>query len=251
MITPYDCTLNGAYLSRQGNRICVLDIREHAPKLRTAAAALPCPGQHLIYQTRDSLSVEISFAIQEDNLRLRRQALQNVLAWAEKGGVLTISDRPGQQLAVICTALPTMAAADWTEPLTLVFTTTRNPYWESTTLTQLTGSGSMTVPGTAQATPVDVLITNTGADPITRLSLYSGTTYMIFEGITLPGGGEFRLTVQDGLLVATVNGSSVLSCRTPASSDLLMIPCGQSASVSALADAGIMLATFTARGRYV
>ncbi len=251
MTTPFDCALNGVSLSRQDDRLCVLDIDEQAPKLRLTAAVLPTAGQQLLAQSRESLSVEVRFAIQEEDPRLRRQALQKVLAWAMKGGILTTSDRKNQQLNVVCTALPAMAAEDWTAPLSITFTTTRCPYWEDAALTQCAGTScTVALPGTADSTPVSAQITNTGTEAITSLTLYCGATYMTFEGITLPAGGVFLLEAEDGLLCAAVDGASVLSCRTPGSSDLLLAPCGQSAALSVTA-AGTVTATFSARGRYV
>lgn len=252
MTTQYDCALNGILLSSVDDRICVLDVQENAAKLRTTALSRPPEGQHLIRQTRESLTVKVRFAIHEENAIRRRMVLQSVQAWAAKGGLLTTSDRPGQQLTVICTETPSMSADDWTEALTLAFTTTHCPFWEDAEPTLITGSGAMpfTVPGTADFTPVDVLVVNTGTSTVNRLSLHCGSTYIIFEDIFLPVGGTFLMRTASGVLSAHIDGESVLRNRTPGSADLPLVPCGQECIVNALALQPLE-ATFTARGRYV
>lgn len=252
MTTQFDCALDDILLSSLDDHICVLDIKENTPKLRTTALSMHPDGQHLLRQTRESLTVQVHFAIHEEDPTRRREAMQVVCAWAAKGGLLTTSDRPGQQLTVICTETPAMSADDWTEALTLSFTTAHSPYWEDAEPTQVTGSGAMmlTVPGTADFAPVDAAIFNTGTAPVTHLSLHCGSTYIIFEDIFLPVGGQFFLQNTKGVLFAHINGESVLRHRTSGSADLLLAPCGQECLVSALALQPLQ-ATFTARGRYV
>lgn len=251
MTTRFNCALDGVSMAGLDDRMCILDIREDAPKLRVTTFPLPGGGQK-INQVRESLTLRVTFAIQEENPTLRKQALQAVLAWAMKGGVLTTSDRTGQQLTVACTGLPDIACEDWSEPLTLAFTTTHCPYWEAASATSIvaTGSTAYTVPGTADNTPVTAVITNTSTETVTRLSIHCGASCMIFEDILLPAGSMFYLQTIDGVLSARIDGESVLACRTPGSSDLLLAPCGKSCIVNAMALQPLK-ATYTARGRYV
>lgn len=249
-MTIHDCALNGASLSWLDERICVLDVREDAPRMRLPAFSLPTGGQ-LLAPVRESLSIRVTFALHEEDPVRRWNLLGLVRAWAAQGGILTLESRSGQQLTVICTEFPAMAAEDWTAPLSLLFTTTHCPYWEAAESTVLTGSGAMTLtlPGTADAVPVSVTVTNEGSSPVTRLTLLCGGSCIIFEDISLPAGGKCYVEVRDGLLCATINGESILPCRTPGSDDLLLAPCGKSCTVSA--SGGQPLQTvFTARGRY-
>lgn len=250
MTTKYTCALDGVSLASLDDRICILDIREDTPLLRLDRFRLPRGGQQ-IRPVRESLTVRVTFAIQEEQPRLRRAAMQNVQTWAAKGGMLTVSDRPGQRLAVVCSEFPSMSAEDWTEPLTLTFITARCPYWEDAEATFLTTSGAsvFTVPGTAGEAPVSVTVTNTGSEPVTRLSLQCGTTWLIFEDIRLPAGGKCYVEAGDGLLSAVISGESILAKRTAGSDDLLLAPCGETSRVQATA-LQPMEALWKARGRY-
>ena len=162
MTTSFDCALDSILLSSLDAAICVLDIREEAPRLRTSALALQQEGRRLLRQQRESLTLHITFAIHEPDPVRRRTVLQSVQAWAARGGFLTTTDRPGQRLSVVCTAFPAMSAEDWTEALTLTFTSTLVPYWEDAEEAFASGSAVLTlnIPGTAASTPVDVVVIN-------------------------------------------------------------------------------------------
>lgn len=250
-MTIHDCSLNGISLSQLDDRICVLDILEDAPEHSLVTHPLTGGGQ-LIHQTRRSLSVRISFAVHEENPARRKAVLRTIRAWAAHGGLLTLSDRPGQQLTVTCTGLPASAAEDWTAPMTLAFTTSDCPWWEAQSAVTVTGSGVITLslPGTAPFAPVDARITNVSTETITRLSIQCGATYIIFEGISMPAGSTLYLTAENGVLSAVLSGESILPQRTPGSDDLLLAPCGTTCNVCATSTQAVT-ATFTARGRYL
>lgn len=250
-MTIHDCYLDGLSLSRLDERICVLDIQEDAPEIARIAHPLIHGGQRL-HQTRQNLTVRITFAIHEEQPSRRKAVLQAIRTWAAQGGLLTLADRPGQQLQVVCASLPDVSAEDWTAPMTIAFTTTHCPWWEAKTATSVTGSGTLTLtlPGTADTAPVDAHITNASTQTITRLSIQCASTYIIFEGITMPAGSALHLTTERGVFSAVLNGESVLACRTPGSDDLLLAPCGESCTAAATA-AQAVTATFTARGRYL
>ncbi len=252
MTTRFDCALNGVLLSSLNERICVLDLKEAAPGMRTTTLTLQPEGHRLLRRWRDSLTVQAVFAIQDENPVNRRATLRAVHAWAEAGGLLTITDRPGQRLRVRCASLPDFAAEDWQQPLTLTFVAAGAPYWEDAAATSVTGSDvlDLLTPGTAENAPVDAFIINDTDATVTRLKIYCGGTQMIFEGIDMPVGAFFLLTQSDGPLTASVNGESVLANRTPESDDLLLAPCGRSATVYA-SDTQPLQASFTVRGRYV
>ncbi len=250
MTTKYSCALDGVYLAGLDDRICILDIREDAPRQRLESFPLPQGGQS-VTPVRESLTVRITFAIHEEQPRLRRAALQNVLAWAAKGGALTISDRPKQRLMVVCTEYPAMSAEDWTEPLTLAFTTTRCPYWEDAEATFLTTTSASTlaIPGTADFAPVSVTVTNNTDETVTHLSLQCGPDWIFFEDIYLPAGSKCYVEEKDGLLTAFIMGESILQNRTATSADLLLAPCGKSCPVQARGTQALE-ALWKARGRY-
>lgn len=251
MTTAHDCALNGVRLSSLNDRICVLDIREDAPKLRTTCLSLHPEGHHVLRQTRESLTLRVIFALHEEDPIRRREALNTIHAWTFKGGMLTTSDRPAQQMQVTCTSLAPLSAEDWTEELTLAFQSARTPYWEDAQPTSVTGSDALVLdtPGTADAAPVDVMIVNDTEETVTRVTLIADETQMVFEGLSFHPGSRFSLNQSDGPLLAEIDGESVLHCRTPNSSDCLLVPCGRRSTVSAAATLPLT-STFTVRGRY-
>lgn len=249
-MTIHDCTLGGVSLSSLDKRICVLDFQEDAPAISLVTHALARGGQQL-RQTRRSLTVRIHFAIHEANPSRRKAVLQTICSWAMQGGVLTLSDRAGKRLHVVCTALPAITSEDWTAPLSIAFTTTHCPWWEAVSPTSVSGNGglTMTLPGTADFAPVDAQITNAGTQPLSLLTVRCGSSLMIFNGIDLPVGSVLTLTTTDGVFSAEIDGESVLHCRTAGSDDLLLAPCGKTCTVSATATQPLST-TFSARGRY-
>lgn len=252
MTTPYQITLNDVALSALDETICVTDIREDAPVMRTASAALQGGGLRLLRHERESLNVQVSFAIQEPDRNRRAEIFRSVLAWAEAGGILVISGREGQQLHVICTASPVLHAEDWTETLTLTFTTTTSPYWEDAEVTcaAVPTLNTLTLPGNTGDAPVSVYIVNGGSETMTRLVLTCGSTRMVFDGLSVAVGATFQLLYEDGILTAETDGESQLRFRTADSDDLLLAPCGKSCVVHASADQSVS-AVFSARGRYL
>lgn len=252
MKTPFDCALSGVELSSLDGSICVLDVIENAPEMHISTSSAHTDGQHILRRARKSLTVQVRFAIHEPNIARRRSVLRTVLAWADQGGLLTTSDRPGQRLRVICTQLPAMAADNMLAEMTLAFTSTCVPWWEDESTVSVSGDAimSLSVPGTADVAPVDVVAINTGADTITRLTLHCGMTEMVFNGIELAPGSFFSLIHQNGAALAWVDGESVLPCRTAQSADMLLAPCGADTTVYTSSDSALQ-ANFSARGRYV
>lgn len=249
MQTAFDCALNGVLLSGLDSRICVLDLRQDAPKLLTSQAFAEDSALRV---KRDSLKLHVDFVLHEEDPIRRRALLDAVHAWAVTGGLLTVSDRPGQQLAVICTGLAAMSAEDWTQKLTLTFRSARAPYWEDAEATTVTGTGQMALvlPGTAESTPVDAELVHHGASAVTDVLVLSGDTFVRFEWLAWLPESVFRVFHRDGALHAQVDGESVLPCRTANSADMLLARCGTDNTVQAIADSPLT-ATFTARGRYV
>lgn len=247
----FDCELNSVSLSGLDERICILDIVEDAPKLRTAAAFLRTEGQRLLSQARESLSVRILLAIHDEEPVRRSTLLSLIRAWAEKGGFLTLSTRPEQQMQVICTAMPSLSAEEWTQEITLAFTSLATPYWEDAVHTEVVTDSqtTLTVPGTADSAPVDVIITNTGSETINDITVCCGISRIRFAGLALHAGSELLLVYSQGLLYAKADGYSIMKYRTADSSDLLLAPCGSSVIVSVEASQPVN-AIFSARGRY-
>ncbi len=251
MTTRLDCTLDGLCLSGINESVCVLDIRQDAPKLREAALPLPGGGR-LLHQARESLSVHILFAIREPEELRRQQIFADILSWAEKGSQLAISPRPGQHLRVRCADHSAFHAEDWTETLSLTFESTLIPCWEDTAITvgPLDGTADFTAPGNADSTPVSLQLVNQGDAAVTQLTLSCGDTQMVFDGIELPAGGVFTLDDTGDVLRAAVDSQSVLLRRTADSDDHLLAPCGKTCTITVSA-AQPLAGEFMVRGRYL
>ena len=252
MTTSFDCALNGVLFSSLDERICVLDVLESAPKVHQTALALYPEGRQLLLARRESLTVEVIFAIHEEDPVRRANVMQQVRAWANAGGIMTVADRPGLQLTVICTGLPAMTSDSWTEKCTLTFQTTRCPYWEDAQVTSASGTGPLTIllPGTAESAPVNAHIRNTSDETITSITLRAGSTQMTFRDIQFPAGRLLIFNQTGGPLLAEIDGESILRCRTADSDDQLLLPCGKESTIYATADRTVSVG-FSARGRYV
>lgn len=237
MTTLFDCTLHGEMLSALDERITVTDIRE----------TLQMNGSE-----REAIAVEVRFCIHEEDPVRRREVMSKVIAWAGKGGLLTTSDRPGLRLTVRCTKLPELSAQDWTAEMALCFTSANMPWWESSTPITVSGDDILTmdVPGDAPQTVAEAVVINAGATVVTELRLNCHITEMVFRDIALAPGSFFSLMYGSGHLLAWVDGESVLHHRTAQSSDELLLPCGQRATVYASAEGIPLQTTFTARGRF-
>lgn len=252
MTTRYDCALNGESLSGLDPRICVTDILESAPRLSLTTAARPGHGLHLLQAKRETLTVQIRFIVPVGDVTVRRAIVQQVNAWAAAGGVLTTCDRPGQQLHVVCQSLPAASALCWLDEMALTFCAVNPPFWEeeAPVSVEFSDDATLFLPGTAPEAPVEAAVTNEGGAALTTLTLSAGDTSMTFDGLSLPAGGVFTLTMEDGLLCARCDGEPVLLRRTDDSDDLMLLPCGEEGFVSVSADQ-LVTAVFSARGRYL
>lgn len=246
----FSCALNGVSAESIDPAIRVTDLTELPPRRRVVTAPTIRHGLRLLQRVRESLTVRVSFLIAEYDPARRRELLQKLHGWAEAGGVLTTSDRPGLQLTVQCDTLPTMSALCWSDEMYLEFTAYGVPFWEYADLTQATTDSiaTLNLPGNADECPVDVRITNAGTDALTTLTIACGETKMSFGDMHLAPGGVLALTNEDGLLRATAAGESALLNRTADSSDLLLAVAGQATPLRVTADQPV-IAAFSGRGR--
>ena len=248
----FDCTLNGVSLSGMHERICILDIAEDAPRMHETTLPLHSGGQRVLTRERQSLSIRVRFAIHEERPALRSAIAASIRAWAADSGYLTISARPGQRLHVSCTETPSFSGNNWTEELTLAFTSTHTPWWEDAETTSASGTDAvhLTVPGNAESTPVEVALINTSAATVTQVTVICGVNRITFRDIALPSGGQLVISRVNGAFTAKLDGSSILHRRTMDSADELLAPCGQTATLYVSPSQG-MYAFYNVRGRYL
>lgn len=252
LASPVTCTLWGEEMAKLSDHLHVLDVHEEAPCMREVAYPCAAGGTRVLLRQRERLSIRIDFAVLDPEPKRRQATLRAVAAWAEQGGLLGLSTRPGLQLGIHHAVMSAPSAEDWTETLSLTLTACDPPWWEATqpVSSTITEAGTLEVPGDADSTPVDVLVTHRGEGTLTRLHLRCGATQMTFEGLALPAGGTFRLNRENGVLSAEIGEKNVLNQRTALSDDELLAPCGQEVSIAVSADQPVT-ATFMARGRWL
>lgn len=247
-MTPrFSCALNGVTPESIDPALRVTDLTELPPRRRVSSVPTARHGLMLLRRVRESLTIRISFVIPEYDPVRRRALLSRLHAWADPGGVLTTSDRPGQRLVVVCDTLPMLSALSWSDVIHIDFTAYALPFWEYEAETP-SADGLLTLPGDAEEIPVACEVTNVGSTAVTTLTLTCGDTQMTFAGLSLAPGGVMTLAYPDSLLCAVAEGESVLMLRTGDSSDLLLADGGVPAAVSATAD-GDVSTVFHARGR--
>lgn len=212
-------------------------------------------GGRLVRQRVNNTEVSVRFEVHEYDIIARQEITQRVIAWAMAGGVLTVGDRPGQQLRVRCTTPPAVdSAMGWTKDLTVVFNAVDNPFWEDIVprglaLSGASASGKLYGAGSAADPFVEAEIT-----PSARLSsidITAGTTRINLTGMAVPAGTKLRIGYDDThTLYIKAGEQSWLGARTPDSADDLLIPVGTFSNISYTASVSVD-AVFSARGLYL
>ena len=258
MITRYRAALNDKQLDAVAADIMITDISYTAPIPQIVASALAGRnGMHVQGKTYGVASVTVSFEIHEANVSKRQEACKKIQGWARQGGWLTTNDKAGLRLRVECSALPEIRSAlRWTDKLSVTFTAYDSPMWESIfpevmTLTGAANSAEQYMDGTADSTPVDVAVKNTGGTAIESVTVYAGDTVITLENVELGAGKSMYIGhTTEGFLYIRVDNASKLHRRTAESSDDLIVKCGHQSVFGYVCD-GEASVTFTARGRYV
>lgn len=252
MKTRYSAWLNGQALHDVAPALYILDVIEKAPEGDVALAAYAGrDGQRVLRRSRQSLSVDVYFAIRDQDPTRRKAALEAVIAWAAPGGWLSLSDRPDQRLHVDMDRAPTITSAlKWTDTLILTLTAYEVPFWEQTHPATVQGEGTegsatLFVPGTAPAAPLSYTARNTGAAPLTTLTVEAAGRRITLTGLNIAPGESVSVTYDHtGLQLLPVDK------RTEDSADDLLLPCGQRTGIAWSADQSVSI-TFEARGRYL
>lgn len=258
MVTRYEAQLNHKRLSAIDDSICILDIATGAPRLATTATDIPGRnGMRMSSQRARNTSVEIKFEIREKDTERRQEICRRVQAWAMGGGILTVNDRPGQRLCVICDSPPEISSAlKWTQPLKMTLTAYEQPFWEDEYPRTVTLSGendrkALYVPGIGAETRVEVKVSNTSSGVIDKLTIKAGGTTMEFEGLSLGAGEMLEIDYDEhAMLRIRAGDESKMHCRTAASDDDLLLKTGKASEVSVQAG-GPVSVLLRARGLYM
>lgn len=252
-MTRFRIWLDGLGLQDIDPSIRIIDVQEHTPQqAQTTAAKAAGDGLHVLHRRRESLSVEIRFAIRDQHPDRRSAILQKVKAWASQGGSLSVSHRPGLRLMVIPGQLSNFSSLRWTENLALTFTACHVPYWEDAHPTQATVSpAALFLPGDAPAAPMDLRWRSSLSGQL-ALTITTPLSSITFRNVQVTADQELLISHDAGVLTATLDGTDLLPHRTPESSDDLLLPCGQTSTVSVTANGeAVQGCTLIARGRWL
>jgi len=253
-MTRYQVWLDGLGLQDVHPAIRVLDVQEETPsrQFTTASRALG-DGQFVTRRSRNSLSITVRFAIREYSPARRKAIMQDIRAWAQ-GRWLSLGDRPGQRLLVEAETLPAVQSAlKWTDACSVSFIACASPYWEEA-IPVPAGQASpvITPPGDAPCCPLDLRWKCGSTSGKITLSVTTPLSSIVFSDLPINTGQELIISHENGFLSATVNGADVLACRTPQSSDDLLLNCRKANAVTvSVTGASTGDYTLSARGRWL
>lgn len=257
MRTRYDVYMDGLPLDAIDPDIYVTDVQETPASYdATTLQRANGDGLRVLRRLRESLQVRVAFMVRETDVGRRRDIVQRVDAWAMGGKYLSLGDRPGQRLRVMCETLPGITSAlKWTQELSMTFTAYAMPYWEADTPMRavFSGTGGTAVIRNAGTAPcfLEAEISNTSGDTLSGVALEADGHAMGFSGLALGAGKTLKLFYDDNwLLRAEVDGASVLNRRTADSVDDLMLPPGKTTTVTIAADKAVSV-TLKARSLWL
>lgn len=255
MFHRYDASINGVSLASVAPEIIICDIRQPTPKVKTDLFERAArSGQRVTNRRRQSLTVELSFAVRIYSMATRDRVMSQVAKWAGDGGWLTVSNRPGERLRVHVDEPPTVESSlKWTEEIVLRLTAYERPYWEEAypTIATITSAGTLRPAGTLRDAFVECRVTNKGAGTLTTFTATCGSTHMTLTGLSLAAGKTAVIAyTDDDLLVIREDGKSALDKRTADSDDDLIAITREMNTISITADQDVQ-AVFSARGRYL
>lgn len=263
MTTPCECRLNGLDPRDADPAVVLTDVREHPPLTeRPAMAHAGRDGTRAGQARVTALPVTLTFELHEPDPARRKHLCRALARWAAPGGWLTLGDRPGQRLRVICDAPPVIGSTlGWTQPVTLRLTAYDAPWWESATPAAVwtdaaaaSGRLDLRYPGDRPA-PLEAALTSVAGGVIGSVALTCGGQTIRLSGLGMAPGESLLLTHDERgiarLLIRGADGDrSALPLRDAASADEIWLAPGAANAITFTAD-GPVTARFTVRGRWM
>jgi hypothetical protein len=254
VITRYRISLGGVELDSLDDNIAILDIEHTQPDRSVRKQTVAnLPGYDIADTYVGQRTVAITFELHIYDVAERNAACQTVNAWAKAGGTLKVMDREHQHLEnVVCEQFADIASAkNWTDPLTLVFATTNNPYWVSDdaitkSMTGKTTSGTLSMDGNIGSSLVSAEVTANAS--ISSVQINVGSTMLKLTGLSLVTNQKMTIDYLKGrYLRIRSNNQSLMARLDPSSSDNLSAECGASSNIAVNANASVTT-VLTARG---
>ena len=224
--------LNGLEFASVHPALMLQHINEQGPKISYKTAERPGGGLMELARVISQRDIILEFAIREGlDFAARQHALQAATAWAMAGGVLELSDHPGQFIRVSLTQAPAMGQLrDWTHDLSMTFTAAWYPYWQDKQLSTVsisgmdTGSAELFVLGTAQ-TCLEAEISPV-ASPLHYLTLTSLQSSMGLDLSSAPVqvGSTIRIDYDERHLLRIMCGTDHLLRYRFGADDVILMP---------------------------
>ena len=243
MISRYEAVLNGKQLSAVNKNLLILDIRHTEPERKLETVQLGSgDGLFVLGSHTESAGVQIDFQLRIYDTATRMKALQAVITWARKGGILTVSDRKDQQLHVVMDKAPVISSAmRWLDTLTVSFKAYGVPYWENIEETKLsltgkTATGTLKIPGNGGDAMLHVTVTPKAA--MTSLKVTCGSRAINLTELSVPKGTVVTIGYNDkGIFEIKAGTESLLAKRSAASADDLRAACGSNTKCTVTSNA--------------
>ena len=238
------------------DKLWILDISYPPPEY---AYTVETPGQRnggiLTKSYRQKASVTVTFGLYIYDTAARNKACDAIKSWAAAGGTIHTNDKPDLALYnCVCEQYPDIESAkNWTDPLTMTFSSFAFPFWQDADATQKTLSGTNTsgnidTPGNAEYTNPTVSITPNVA--ITWFEVTTGSTTIRVtadiakdSAVTIDYDSKRTLRIRNG-------STSLLAKRSGTSADELRVPCGKTSKI-AIKASGKITAVFSVRGAWI
>lgn len=255
MFLRFDAALNGVPLSSIAPEIILRDIIDLAPvtDIVTAPRALG-DGERETFRRLNTAGVQLTFVIRARDIKRRTQVMQDVLAWAYAGGILTVNTRPGMQMTVRMDQPPVIGSSlMWTQDIALSLVASEKPYWEAEEPTTVTiiDTGVLRFAGLLPTSAVEADCTNDGAETLTTVTFSCGGTAITLTELAVPPGGAVSIGYTDtGLMTIMADGATALGNRTAESDDDLLADAYADNAISVTADQPVT-AAFHVRGRWL
>ena len=240
MRTRVSVELNGIDLASIDSLIVLQSVDEQSPSWNISTGSRAGnSGLHINGIEKKSRDIVVSFGIDEQRDLIRRSTiLQNVAAWAAKGGVMTVNYRDRQKLRVICTQLPEVKSIrKWTDTYSITFSAYAVPYWQSmdpeskAISAGTSGSATLAVKESAGG-KLCFEATNSSGSTVNAVSVGANGKTITFASLGLANGetliGDYDENDIQRLRIKNTSNvyRSVLDKRTTASADDVILKQG-------------------------
>lgn len=237
MRTDITCALGGVSLHELDSRIYVEDIKEDPNYTMETVSRAGYGTFPLTNPERDSLVIKVIGYVKERDRTAREAVYQKILGWCTNGW-FTKNTRPGQRIYVYCTKPPGTETYK-SARLEIEFTAYGEAsYWQDVTPVQVSSSSavssatvSITPSGTQECFLEAEIAPSSGT--LTSVSITARGRTIALTGLSVTQSAPLLIFYDElHILHIESDGTSLLSKRSAASADDILLKAGQSNSVS-------------------